>query len=60
MKTLDLNQMEIIKGGNGCAWAVAGMVAATIGFAFVTGGASLIFAFAAKGIAFGGMMSSCS
>ncbi len=60
MKTLDLEQMEQIEGGSSCAWAVAGMVAATVGFVFVTGGASLIFAFAAKGIAFGGMISSCS
>ncbi len=62
MKTLKLHEMETIEGGSdwSCGLAIAGTIAATAGFAFVTGGAGLIVALAAKGIATASVIDSCA
>ncbi|WP_417363183.1 hypothetical protein [Galbibacter sp.] len=54
--------METIEGGSdwSCGLAIAGTIAATAGFAFVTGGAGLIVALAAKGIATASVIDSCA
>lgn len=61
MKTLDLNQMEKLKGGSwGCFWSVAGTIAATASAFAVTGGAALVIFLAGKTIATAAIISSCS
>lgn len=62
MKTLELNQMEVVEGGSkwGCALAIAGTIGCTAGAAFVTGGASLIVFLVCKGIATASVIEACS
>ena len=62
MKTLSLNEMESVSGGRlswGCGFAIAGMITATAGAAFVTGGASLAIFLIGKSIGIGGLVTSC-
>ena len=73
MNSLSLNQMENVHGGRaiarggsrrrmtrGCGLAIAGTLITTVGPAFVTGGASLIVFFIAKGIATSSVIDSCA
>lgn len=62
MKKLELNQMENLEGGRvtwGCAWSSIGLAAAVVGFAFVTGGASLGVALVGYAAGVGGVTTSC-
>lgn len=64
METLNFDQMASLEGGRkmtySCGLALAGAVAATAGFAFVTGGAGLIVALVGKGLATASLIDSCS
>ncbi len=61
MKKLSENEMCLVNGGSklGCAFAIAGAIAATAGAAFVTGGASLIVFLISKGIATATLIDAC-
>ena len=60
MKKLELNQMNSLEGGSwGCAWSSIGLGAAVVGFAFVTGGASLAVALVGYAAGVGGVSTSC-
>lgn len=54
--------MERVYGGRlswGCGFAIAGMITATAGAAFLTGGASLAIFLIGKSIGIGGLVMSC-
>jgi lactobin A/cerein 7B family class IIb bacteriocin len=62
MKNLSLNQMENVEGGAfnwGCAWSSVGLAAAVVGFAFVTGGTSLVIGLVGYAAGVGGVTTSC-
>jgi hypothetical protein len=61
MKKLSVDEMCLTTGGSkiGCAFAIAGAIAATAGAAFITGGASLIIWLIGKGLATATIIDAC-
>ena len=59
MKTLNLEQMEKMKGGMPCGVSLGFYGAALIGSALATGGLSLIFGVVGMGASIWGVIESC-